>query len=53
MRRIKSIKIDLKMTEMMELTNKGVKTALVSMLHMFEMIQENMSIIRREITNVK
>lgn len=53
MRRIKSIKIDLKMTEMMELTNKGVKTAIISMLHMFKMIQENMSIIRREITNVK
>lgn len=41
------------MIEMMKLTDKGVKTAIINIIHMFKMIQENMTMIRREIINVK
>ena len=41
------------MIEMMKLTDKDVKTAIINIIHMFKLIQENMTMIRREIVNVK
>ena len=47
------IKIDLKMREMMKLTYKDVKTAIINIIHMFKMIQEYMNMIKRETVNVE
>ena len=49
----KLIKIDLKMREMMKLTYKDVKTVIITIIHMFKMIQEYMNMIKRETVNVK
>ena len=41
------------MREMMKLTYKDVKTAIINIIHMFKMIQEYMNMIKRETVNVK
>lgn len=42
------------MTRMMKVADKDFKTAIINILHMFKMIQENiMSMIRGETANVK
>ena len=41
------------MTEMMELSGKDVKTGHVNMPHMFQKIEENMSMVRRELEDLE
>lgn len=41
------------MIQMIKLADKNFKIAIINILHMFKMIQENISMIRREIANVK
>lgn len=41
------------MREMMKLTYKDVKTAIINIIHMFKMIQEYMNMIKRETVNVE
>ena len=41
------------MTEMMELSGKDVKTDHVNMPHMFQKIEENRSMVRRELEHIE
>ena len=41
------------MTEMMELSGKDVKTGHVNMPHMFQKIEGNMSMVRRELEDLE
>lgn len=48
-----STEIDPQMIQMMKLADKDFETAIINILHMFKKIQENTSMIWREMANVK
>lgn len=45
--------MDTEMTEMMEPADKGVKTAHINTLHVFKKVEENTSMMRKEMGNIK
>lgn len=47
-RKKKSVKIDLKIIEVIKLTDKDVKMVIINNIHMFKMIQKNMSMAREK-----
>lgn len=45
--------LDLEVTQVIELREKTVKTAMISIVHMFKYVQRNMSSFRRDMDYIK